>query len=108
MKTNIQGLLTVIITMLGFAASAQQIQPNPNPLIMPAYTPRATPTPTVTPNAPYTNPQGGSTTPYTTGPLKQQTGPPPTANPPPLTPPRDTMRARTIIEPAHQPIPPPL
>jgi len=104
MKNKLSGLLTTAITVLGLTAQAQQIQPNPNPLYV--HPPAVVPTVTVTPNAPYTNPQGGSSTPYTTGPLQQQTGPPPVAKPPADNP-HDTMRKPMIVEPAHQPFPPP-
>lgn len=108
MKTKKWALLITIISVFGFVASAQQTQPNPNPLIMPAYTPTAVTTPTSTPVAPYNNPTGGSGTPYTSPPMPQQIAPPVAPNPPPLTPPPSSLIAPTIVEPAHQPIPPPL
>jgi len=106
MKTKIPGLPAVLFIMLKMTASAQQTRPYPNPIITPTYT--YTITPTGAPDAPYSNPTGGSTTPYTTGPLQQQIAPPPAANPPPLAPPPNSMKSRTIIEPAHQPTPPPI
>jgi hypothetical protein len=107
MNIKKRGLLIVII-VISFRIYGQQQQPYPNLLLMPVYTPTNVTTPTSAPNAPYNNPAGGSTTPYTTGPLKQETGPPPALNPPPLNPPSNPMTSPTIIEPAKQPIPPPI
>ena len=80
MNTKKISLLAGIIIAGTLRISAQsQLTPSPN-----TTPPPAAPTYTSTPNKPYANPTPGSTTPYTTPPVIQQTSPPIAPNPPPF------------------------
>jgi hypothetical protein len=105
MDTKKAGLFFGIIVIFNLGASGQSKQPYPNNLLTPAYTSTTVATHTATPNP--SNSVPGSTAPYTTPPVIQQTSPPPAPNPPPYPSTPLPMTAPTITEPAQQPIPPP-
>ncbi len=78
MNTKTATFLTGLIIFGSFSLFAQ------SPAPLPANTPPSPPVPNAVPPVPYGNHIPGSTAPYTTPPVIQQTSPPPATNPPPF------------------------